>query len=449
MDASPEIGPRQSVRALLTGSLARIRDLGIYPGIDDELARHVRITNLSTLYHFGMTLPYIFILRYFGVTQLADCVWFLMSSYAVSLALNHFRRYDLSRYILMGSINIAIFIYTLYLGRDVGIVHAYYFTLIAPFTLFHIREAGKIALCNALPVAFWALLHGPFGWGDASPFPPHLVHIFYLCITGTVAVEILSITSLIYLSHQKALAQLRVSKEAAERSSRAKGDFLATMSHEIRTPMNGLLGSIELIGMDPLTPKQASYLELAQSCGTLLLTVINDILDFSKIESGKLELECVDIDLPVLLREILDLHRVEADKKGLSLSLEPDTRCPSAVRGDPTRIRQVILNLVSNAVKFTRVGGVSVATRLLEDREDALSISISVRDTGIGIPENKLPGLFQAFTQLDSSTTRQYGGTGLGLAIAKRLSKMMNGDLRVESALGAGSTFTFIGVFAK
>ncbi|HKP96021.1 MAG TPA: ATP-binding protein [Fibrobacteria bacterium] len=449
MESSLKIESRPSAREVFSGILGRIRDLGLYPGIDDELARHVRITNLSTLYHFVMTFPYYFILSYFGVRDLANCTWLLMLSYGVPLALNRFRRYDLSRYVLMGSINIAIFIYTLFLGKSVGIVHAYFFTLIAPFTLFHIREMGKIALCNALPVVFWILLYGPFGLGETSPFPSRLVHNFYLCITATVAIEIICITFLIYLSHQKSLAMLRVAKESAERSSRAKSEFLATMSHEIRTPMNGLLGSIQLLAMDPLTRKQQSYVELAQSCGNLLLTIINDILDFSKIESGKLELECVKIDLSSILREILEMHRMEAGKKGLFLELELDSGCPDEVRGDPTRIRQVLLNLVSNAVKFTRHGRVSVSTKLLEDRGETLYIAIAVRDTGIGIPRDKLAGLFQAFTQLDSSTTREYGGTGLGLAIAKRLSLMMNGDLRVESGEGAGSTFTFQGVFRK
>ncbi|MDB5051170.1 MAG: response regulator [Fibrobacteres bacterium] len=449
MDASPKIGSRTSAKATLGSILTRIRDLGITPGMDDELARHIRITNLSALYYFGMAFPYLFILDFLGVHGLAACVWILLMAYVLTLVLNKYHHYDFSRFNLMGSINVAVFIYTLFLGKSVGIVHAYYLTLIAPFTLFHIREVGKIAICVAMPIGFWALLNGPFGLGETSPFSPHYVHIFYLCITATVAIMIVCCTFLIYLSHQKSLAMLRVAKESAEQSNRAKGEFLATMSHEIRTPMNGLLGSIQLLGMDPLSPKQKSYVELAQSCGDLLLTIINDILDFSKIESGKLELESVEINLSAILKEILDMHRMEADKKGLSLSLSLDKDCPSLVRGDPTRIRQVVLNLVSNAVKFTQQGGVSVSTRLLEDRGQTLCISIIVQDTGIGIAKDKMGGLFQAFTQLDSSTTRQYGGTGLGLAIAKKLSHMMNGDLRVESGEGTGSTFTFHGVFRR
>jgi signal transduction histidine kinase len=449
MEVPPTIETRKMGQGALKSWIRKVRDLGIGPDTNEELARHIRITNLSALYHFWMTFPYFFILYYMGVPGLAACVWILMLMYGLSCWLNRVRRYDLSRYTLLGSINVAVFVYTLYLGKAVGIYHVYYFTLIAPFVFFHIREIRKITLCILMAVIFWILLNGPFGLGETSPFSPGAIQVFYLCITATVAMMLISCTFLIYLSHQKSLALLRMAKETAEHSNRAKGEFLATMSHEIRTPMNGLLGSIQLLGMDPLTPKQASYVELAQSCGNLLLTIINDILDLSKIESGRLELECVDLDLSSLLREILDLHRPEAEKKGLILSLEFHALCPLFMRGDPTRIRQVMLNLVSNAVKFTKRGQVTIAARLEENRGETLSVSIAVRDTGIGIASEKLPGLFQAFTQLDSSTTREYGGTGLGLAIAKKLSLMMGGDLRVESRIGEGSTFIFTGVFAK
>ncbi|MDQ3002429.1 MAG: ATP-binding protein, partial [Fibrobacterota bacterium] len=165
--------------------------------------------------------------------------------------------------------------------------------------------------------------------------------------------------------------------------------------------------------------------------------------------SGKLELENVDIDLRAILTEILDMHRLDAGKRVLELSLEMDPACPAKVLGDPTRVRQVVLNLVSNAVKFTKRGGIVVSVKVIEDYGPSLRIAIAVKDTGIGIESDKIPGLFQAFTQLDSSTTREYGGTGLGLAIVKKLVAMMGGELQVESRPGEGSTFTFLGVFSR
>jgi signal transduction histidine kinase len=429
--------------------LGKIRDLGVSPALDADLARYVRTSNLASLYLSGMAFPYIFIFSFLNVPVPGACVILLMLAYVLVWYLNIRRRFDLSRYFLLGSVNVAVFLYVHFMGKGIGLEQAFLFTLIAPFMLFPVREFPKIALCIAMPVFFWILLRLPLGLGDTVRLPSRFIGIFQICYTITIAMLLTACTFLIYLSHQKSLVLLRIAKDAAERSNRAKGEFLATMSHEIRTPMNGLLGSIQLLGMEPLSAKQKSYLELAQSCGDLLLTIINDILDFSKIESGKLEMENVEMNLHVILAEILDMHRLDAGKRGLDLSLEMDPACPSNVLGDPTRIRQVVLNLVSNAVKFTKRGGVSVSVKVIEDGGTWLRIAIAVKDTGIGIASDKIPGLFQAFTQLDSSTTREYGGTGLGLAIVKKLSAMMGGELAVESRLGEGSTFTFSGVFNR
>ncbi len=275
---------------------------------------------------------------------------------------------------------------------------------------------------------------GKLLWGDINVSVIH----------GNNADETLLISVIVDVTaRQQILDELNQAKNAAEEASQAKSQFLATMSHEIRTPLNGVIGLSDLMLATPLQPKQFEYAKLIKASGNSLLFLINDILDFSKIEAGKFDLEHIEFDLSDMVESVMGILASKAHDQNLELAVTFGPKVPRPVSGDPNRLRQVLINLIGNGLKFTKEGGVRIHISSENIRPTELTIRFEVIDTGIGIAEDRLNRLFQPFSQVDASSARLYGGTGLGLAITKKLVELMGGTVGVSSTLGEGSTFWF------
>jgi signal transduction histidine kinase/ActR/RegA family two-component response regulator len=433
------LNPQSWKRAILA-----LGNLGVKPGTDPSLARHTRICNYAGIAHVFMTFPYYWILRSLGATWLASLVIPLSVFMASIPFLNYAGFTTVSRLALLAVINIYVYLYTASLGMQSSVQNVYFYMLIAPLMFFHVREWRSILFCVLQPIFFYSLLIWKGHWFiPLSPFEPDAYTIMSPAITWTSAMLIFACSYVLIWSFHAANEKLVQAKQLAEFHSREKSRFLSTVSHEIRTPLNGIFGVMQMLSASELPAHMQADLRLMRSSGELLLAIINDILDFSKIESGRLVLESHPFNLRGMVEECVSLARKPAMAKGLSCSHRWESDVPEWVEGDATRCRQVCMNLLNNAVKFTQAGGISTHLSAVHLGGGLHEIRIAISDTGIGIAPESMGRMFRAFSQADSSTNRIFGGTGLGLVISKRLAEAMSGSIQVESVLGQGSIFTF------
>ncbi len=304
----------------------------------------------------------------------------------------------------------------------------------------------QCVICTAYSDYDWNAIHRELGTSSnllilKKPFDA--VEVLQLAQSLAEKADLARTAKQYLVELEQQVQQLEQARTAAVAASRAKGEFLANMSHELRTPLNGVIGMGQLLMDTPLTAQQQRYVDAARLSAKVLLQLINDVLDFSKIEAGRLELEAIDFDPSTIIERVISIITDQARQKGLDVLCFVDPNLPATLRGDPSRWQQILINLLANAVKFTAEGHVSLDVAVESAQQGELIVRCQVRDTGIGIPPERLPLLFQCFSQVDSSTTRKYGGTGLGLSICKKLAEMMGGEIGVESEPGQGATFWF------
>lgn len=428
----------------LPAILQKMVMVGVNTNTPPRMARNIIVTNFAAYFHALMTLPYYWVFKAFDAIWLDQIVVVLTILFLLIPKANKLGYTNFSRIGLVSIINFCVYIYTASIGMQSSIQNVFFFTIVSPFLLFQSYEWRKIIICVIQPILLWALLFWKGSWIiPQTYFSPTAFAFMSPTITLTTGLLLFGCLYLISILQKNSEEKLKKAKEFAEASNRSKTEFLATMSHEVRTPMNGIFSSVQMLQDTNPTQEQYHELHLIKSASDLLLAILNDILDIAKMETGKLIFERKPFNLAYTLKVCKQMMEKNALEKGIDFQLKLNTAQSTWILGDENRIRQVIMNLANNAIKFTEHGSVSIDLMPLEAGEKLCVCSVLITDTGIGIKPEMMEKLFKPFQQVDSSNTRVYGGTGLGLAISKRLAEAMAGNITVTSTYGVGSAFTF------
>lgn len=401
-------------------------------------------TNRTAILMFIASFPYPFIFAYIGEVMVGLFAFLTIALYLGVLVLNHFHLHHQAKWLLLLVANLGMFVFVIALGYD-HILYVGYFP-ISCLPILVLKPTNRRAIFSFFTLSVLLAMLAQmkvFPSKEILHLDAWLLEIVNSLTVFSCIIILLGLISYFTYSNFSQFLQLTEAREKADAANIAKTEFLSTMSHEIRTPLNAVIGLTGLLSETQLDEDQEDYVRTVRLSGENLLSVINDILDFSKIESGKMELEMQPFALTDPIEDVFDLMSSSAHSKNIELLYYIDKSVPSGIISDVTRLRQVLVNLINNAIKFTESGEIFISLAKVGSTPEGARIQFSVRDTGIGIPAERMDRLFQSFSQVDASTTRKYGGTGLGLAISKRLIELLGGEIWVESEVGKGTTFFF------